>query len=271
MSGHSGTVHNRTVPWVPLDDFDWSYDRKGPLPWNITVWSLLAAFTAVPLWMTLELTIWCLYTFKKWSGSYFWSVLLCTWGVTIHAIGFVLRFGVDAGWILTTTLIESGWVLMVTGFALVLYSRLHFVVKNELLLTFVLAMIITDGFLFHIPTVTFEFLVANDSTHAKYVPYLETMHRVQIVGFSVQEIFIGGLYIYQTLKFLRGNLNRAMRRTVALLIIVQIVIIICDVVVTSLIYLDYYTLKVLIHSFAYGLKLHLEFVILNSLKKHITK
>lgn len=31
-------VHNTTVPYVPLSDFDWSFTRSGPLPWNQTVW-----------------------------------------------------------------------------------------------------------------------------------------------------------------------------------------------------------------------------------------
>jgi len=47
-------VHNVTVPYVALADFDWSFARSGPLPWNQTVWAILAVFTAVPLWMTIE-------------------------------------------------------------------------------------------------------------------------------------------------------------------------------------------------------------------------
>lgn len=37
MSGAHG-VHNVTVPYVTLADFDWSFNRTGPLPWNQTVW-----------------------------------------------------------------------------------------------------------------------------------------------------------------------------------------------------------------------------------------
>src|SRR5438874_699863 len=100
MSSH---VHNITVPWVPLAEFDWSFSRSGPLPWNQTVWSILAVFTALPLWTTVELTACVFYTFRRYKGLYFWSVLATTWGVTLHAIGFVLKFCVPScNWIFAT-------------------------------------------------------------------------------------------------------------------------------------------------------------------------
>lgn len=30
--------YNITVTYVPVNDFDWSFTRTGPLPWNQTVW-----------------------------------------------------------------------------------------------------------------------------------------------------------------------------------------------------------------------------------------
>lgn len=32
------SVHNITVPYVNVKDFDWGFNRTGPLPWNQTVW-----------------------------------------------------------------------------------------------------------------------------------------------------------------------------------------------------------------------------------------
>jgi len=106
--------------------------------------------------MTVELTVRVFYTFRKWSGLYFWSVLITTWGVTLHAIGFILKICVPScNWIFSTVLAEIGWVSMVSGFSVVLYSRLHLVVRNPRVLQLVLAMIITDAFLFHVPTIVF--------------------------------------------------------------------------------------------------------------------
>ncbi|KAI0180809.1 hypothetical protein GGR52DRAFT_6105 [Hypoxylon sp. FL1284] len=264
MSG----VRNITVPWVPLDEFDWSFARTGPLPWNLTVWSLLAVFTALPIWTTVELTVWVLYTFERWRGVYFWSVLCTTWGVTIHAVGFVLKFCVpQCNWVLATVLAEIGWVGMVTGFSVVLWSRLHLVVAaHPRLLRAVLAAIVVDAVLFHVPTVVCQFLVSSAPTHAQALRPMEIAERVQIMGFSAQETLISALYVWGTLQMLRHSLNARARNTLALLVAVQVIVVLADVLVITLDYVEFFTLKAVIHSFVYAFKLQLEFVVLNEFK-----
>jgi len=53
--------------------------------------------------------------------------------------------------------ITLGWYFMVTGQSLVLYSRLHLLVRDARKLKWILCMIVTDVFLFHIPTTVFTF------------------------------------------------------------------------------------------------------------------
>jgi len=267
----SPLVQNVTVPWVPVADFDWSFARSGPLPWNQTVWSILAVFTALPLWMTVELTAWIFYSFRRYTGLYFWSVLACTWGVTLHSIGFVLKFCVPScNWIFSTILAEIGWVGMVTGFSVVLYSRLQLLVRNPAVRKFTLAMIVTDAFLFHVPTIVFQFGVSNGPTHAKYLPFMAPMERVQVMAFSIQETIISGIYIYYTLQYLRTSFQTSTRKTMALLIAIQVIVILADVIVIALDYCEYFTLKAVLHSFVYAFKLQLEFVILNDIKAMAT-
>ncbi|KAI1772532.1 hypothetical protein F4818DRAFT_426272 [Hypoxylon cercidicola] len=264
MSG----VRNVTVPWVPLDEFDWSFARSGPLPWNLTVWSLLAVFTALPIWTTVELTVWVLYTFERWHGIYFWSVLCTTWGVTLHAIGFILKFCVpQCNWILATVLAEIGWVGMVSGFSVVLWSRLHLVIVSyPRILRIVLVMIVIDGVLFHVPTIVFQSLVSNAPTHVKFLPHMEVFERIQVMGFSIQETIISAVYVWGTLQILKLSLNSKAKNTLALLIIVQVIVVLADVLVIVLDYLEYFTLKAVIHSFVYAFKLQVEFVVLNEFK-----
>ncbi|KAN0072693.1 hypothetical protein V8E54_008807 [Elaphomyces granulatus] len=268
------SVRNITVPYVPLDEFDWSFYRTGPLPWNQTIWSLIAVFTAVPLWMTIELTVWVFYVFNRYSGLYFWSVLITTWGVTLHAIGFVLKDCVpQCSWIFSTILAEIGWVGMVTGFSVVLYSRLHlvsFVMHSSSILRLSLSMIIIDALLFHVPTIVFQFGCSDPHTHAKYVAYMGPMERVQVLGFSIQETILSALYIYGTMQMFKESITSKIRTTLKYLVLIQVVVILCDVVVIVLDYAGYFTLKAVIHSFVYAFKLQLEFVILNKLR-HVSK
>jgi hypothetical protein len=220
--------------------------------------------------MTFELTVWIFYIFRHYRGLYFWSCLACTWGTTIHAIGFVLKFCVpQCNWIFATVLAEIGWVGMVTGFSVVLYSRLGLLINGRSgarLPKLVLAMIVADAFLFHTPTIVFQFGVSNGPTHNKFLPYMAPMERVQVMAFSVQETIISAIYIYQTLVYLRDSIGKETRRTITLLIWVQIIVVLCDVLVITLDYCEYFSLKAVLHSFVYAFKLQLEFVILNDVK-----
>ncbi|KAN0086904.1 hypothetical protein V8E54_000592 [Elaphomyces granulatus] len=266
MSG----LHNITVPYVSTSQFDWSFARTYPLPWNQTIWSIVAVFTALPLWMNIELTVWVLYVFRRYSGLYFWSILITTWCIALHAIGYVLKECVpDCNWILSTLIAEIGWVGMVTGFSMVLYSRLHlvnFTIKNPHILRITLIMIITDAFLFHTPTIVFQFGLANQSTHDQYASYLHVMERIQIMGFSLQEITLTSIYIYGTLQIIKNSLNSKIRTTMIFLILIQVMVMCCDISVIALDYANYYMLKAVVQSFFYALKLQLEFVILNKFR-----
>ncbi|OXV07938.1 hypothetical protein Egran_04298 [Elaphomyces granulatus] len=266
MSG----LHNITVPYVSTSQFDWSFARTYPLPWNQTIWSIVAVFSAVPLWMNIELTVWVLYVFRRYSGLYFWSILITTWCIALHAIGYVLKECVpDCNWILSTLIVEIGWVGMVTGFSMVLYSRLHlvnFTIKNPHILRITLIMIITDAFLFHTPTIVFQFGLANQSRHDQYASYLHVMERIQIMGFSLQEITLTSIYIYGTLQIIKSSLNSKIRTTMVFLILIQVMVMCCDISVIALDYANYYMLKAVVQSFYYALKLQLEFVILNKFR-----
>ncbi|KAN0068871.1 hypothetical protein V8E54_013040 [Elaphomyces granulatus] len=266
---------NITVLWVPTSQFDWSFSRTGPLPWNQTVWSIIAVFTAVPLWMNIELTVWVLYVFRRYSGLYFWSILITTWCISLHAIGYVLKECVPAcNAIVSTLIVEIGWVGMVTGFAIVLYSRLHlvsFTIKSPHILRFALILIITDAFLFHTPTIVFQFGLAVPSTHDQYSAYLRVMERIQIMGFSIQEVILTSIYIYGTLQIIQNSLNKKVRTTMAFLILIQVMVICADISVISLDYSNLYMIKAVVQSFFYALKLQLEFVILNKFRDVISR
>ncbi|EED22284.1 conserved hypothetical protein [Talaromyces stipitatus ATCC 10500] len=269
---------NITVPYVAIGDFDWGLNLASsvPLPWNQTIWSLVAVFTALPLWMTLELTVSVLYVFRRWSGLYFWAVLVTTWSISLHAIGFLLSYCVPScNWIASSLITEFGWAGMVTGFSLVLYSRLtllSFVMRNRHISRIALGMITTDAILFHIPTfVVFMVGISSPANFVKYVPYMNIVERIQIVMFSVQELILSGLYIYGTFKMAQDSFNSRIRRTIALLITVQIIAICCSALLIILDFAGYYILKSFIHSFVYAIKLQLEFVILNEFRHLVTQ
>ena len=119
---------------------------------NLPTAMVIAAFCAIAWVNTIELQgrIWL--TFKSYSGLYFWSLVLSSLGCAFHALGFIfLDFLIIRQNNAVGIIIGVSWWCMVTGQALVLYSRLHLVVRDERKIRWVLIMIITNFFILHLP------------------------------------------------------------------------------------------------------------------------
>jgi len=129
--------------------------------------------------MTVELTLQVFFTFKRHKGLYFYSILVCTWGVTFHVLGLILKVFAVGHWILSSILFKIGWVSNVTGFSMVLYSRLHLVIRQKRILRAVLAMIIVDAFLLHVPIIIFDFGISSPHPDVWIAP-MKVMERIQV-------------------------------------------------------------------------------------------
>lgn len=177
-------------------------------------------------------------------------------------------------WILSTVLGEAGWVGMVTGFSIVLWSRLNIVVEDRRIRNGVLAMILTNGFIWHTALIILQFGLAgatvSGANRNDWLRILNPFERTQITVFTVQEFIIFGFYIQATYRILHNRVFRRSDRTrkvMLTLFVVQTVEIMLDIVIITLDLAGYFTLKAVMHSWVYGIKLELEFVILNQLKE----
>jgi hypothetical protein len=233
--------------------------------------SLIAVFCGLAFWSTIHLTIRILFFFQRYQGLYFWSLIITTWSLSIREAGFLMRWvAPNVPWKFSLFLAESGWVAMVTGFSIVLWSRLQFITSDKRILRGVLAMILIDGFIWHSALVTLQYglALANKTQHAAWLRVLNPMERVQITFFTVQEVIISGLYMHATYKILKDRVVHQadkIRRALILLFVVQTVVIMLDVIIITLDLAGYFTLKAIMHSWVYGIKLELEFVVLNQL------
>jgi hypothetical protein len=86
------------------------------------------------MYNSVELITMVLLTFKRYRGLYFWSLTLSSAGITPYALGFLLKYmKVTTGnlrWI-GVFFLTIGWYPMITGQALVLWSRLHLLLDGE--------------------------------------------------------------------------------------------------------------------------------------------
>lgn len=114
---------------------------------------MMAVFCAIALYNAVELVILIFLTFTRYSGLYFWAMLLsAVLGVIPQAIGFLLEFFAIGPLWFAVTFSTIGFYFMVPGQSIVLYSRLHLVVQSQTLLRRVLYLIIFDTIVLLIPT-----------------------------------------------------------------------------------------------------------------------
>jgi hypothetical protein len=228
----------------------------------------IAAFTAVAWFNVIELNLQIFLTFKRHRGLYFWSLLISSWGVVIHALGFVLKFFRLANVFLTVSLITVGWYAMVTGQSVVLYSRLHLVVRDPRILRGVLVMICIDAICFHIPTTVLTFgsnRPQKDALTGRFVRGFNIMERTQMTAFCTQEFIISGLYVWATLKLLKPIYHGRTRKVMTHLIWINVIIVALDIVLLAMEYKNYYEIQATLKAMVYSIKLKLEFAVLNQL------
>ncbi|KND86293.1 hypothetical protein TOPH_09078 [Tolypocladium ophioglossoides CBS 100239] len=228
----------------------------------------VATFLALSLYNVIELNVIILAVFKRRKGLYFWSFVAASNGIAPHSVGFLLKniiFSEDVG--LYITFVALGWVPMVTGQSLVLYSRLHLILWNQLCLRFILAMIVINAVVLHVPIIILMY-GANTSNSNDWVHPYRIYEKIQVTVFFLQEVIISGIYIKTCFSFfnvqdsLHGNAIRKMRRH---LLLVNVFIILLDIPILCLEYTDFYDLQTAYKAFVYSVKLKMEFRILNKL------
>ncbi|PWY75399.1 hypothetical protein BO70DRAFT_363965 [Aspergillus heteromorphus CBS 117.55] len=215
----------------------------------------------------IELVILCLNTFKRYEGSYFWSLLIASFSIIPFGLGYMLKmFGVTfTHYFLEIIIVDIGWTGMVTGQSIVLWSRLHLVFHHKRILRALLYLIIVDAVLLHTSSTALELAVnARPGSDAINLAF-GVIERIQLVWFCVQELLLSGLYIRETVRMLRMDSGGLSRSVLTQLLLVNIAIILLDLSVVAIQYAGYFTFQVTFKALVYSIKLKLEYVILGRL------
>ncbi|KGO36370.1 hypothetical protein PEX1_045270 [Penicillium expansum] len=226
---------------------------------------IFAAFLAIAWYNALELIIICFVSFKRWNGTYFWSLLIASACIILNCLGFMLLFfptGVTP-W-LCVTLVLLGWFGMVTGQSVVLWSRLHLVLYNTKLLRGLLLVICIDAVLLHIPASVLLYGTVAYPTSVWAHGY-NVMERIELVCFCLQELIISSIYAWETVKLLRLRPEGRPKGILNQLLFINIIIVLLDITVIFTQFVGYYTVQVMFKSLTYSIKLKLEYVILGKL------
>ncbi|KAJ0107368.1 integral membrane protein [Diaporthe amygdali] len=232
-----------------------------------------AALLAVAIYNAIEMIPIIYFTFSRFSGLYFWSMVTAVTGVLINATGFVLNnfqlTGNDYDWriwhheirykhmltrgrqqTLPTILTTTFWVPMVSGQSLVLYSRLYLVNLDKRIRRYVLAMIIVNGVVLHTATAVTA-AGSNSKVSELFITPYAIIERIQITIFCVQEFILSGLYVWKAWGFLAvyrsgGSQTQDKLRAMMLhLILSNVVVVSLDITVIVLEFMGLYYLQAL--------------------------
>ncbi|PHH92697.1 hypothetical protein CDD83_5934 [Cordyceps sp. RAO-2017] len=231
-------------------------------------WTTIIVFVSIALYNVLELNFLIASTFKKYRGLYFWSLMVSTWGVAFNAVGYLMRtLRTDPSGYFHSTIILIGWCTMVTGQSLVMYSRLHFVLHNAMILRCVLVMIITNSVWLGVPVIVLVYGTNSDNPEPFRAPY-SIFEKLQLSVFSFQEMIISGLYIVETTKTLKLQRSIAplgARNVLGHLLVVNFFLVLLDASILGLEFSNHYDIQTAWKPLVYSVKLKVEFSVLNRL------
>ncbi|KAJ5113124.1 hypothetical protein N7456_001658 [Penicillium angulare] len=224
------------------------------------------------MYNALELLVLIFMTFQRRKGLYFWSISLASFGLIPYSVGWTLvNFKPSIDYI-GMTLDSIGWILVVSGQSVVLYSRLHLVLNNITILRTVLWIIICDAIVWHISITVLLFgsMYSPLPSRNNFNAVFNVMEKVQITFFCLQEFFISSLYIWATVNMLKtasGNKRQIMWQLFG----INVLIVLMNIGVLAVEYKNLFIWERGIKAVIYSIKLKLEFAILNQLVKFVQR
>ncbi|KAG8406479.1 hypothetical protein J3459_012423 [Metarhizium acridum] len=261
-------------------------DIRKDLPLSMT----MAAFIGISWYIGIEINVSLFLIFKRRRGLYFWACALTSWGVILQPLFIILAdFGVWKDAVPSIALIYLSWLIMVVPQSWVLYSRLHLLMHTASVLRAIKYVLVFNSVVFSIPTMVIGTIAAT-SINGNLPAFNLVWDRIQLVVFFVQEAALGILYILQTRRYLRGRApltehtwspspagpaarpqTKEQKAVLWQLIYANCAIIALDTVLLGIQCANMFHLQGAFKPCVYGIKLKLEFVILNRLIQTIRK
>ncbi|KAL4783338.1 hypothetical protein BJX76DRAFT_348651 [Aspergillus varians] len=228
------------------------------------------AFASITLYNSIELIILCFATFKRYQGTYFWSVLITSCSLIVNCVGFTLLFFAPITPYFSVTLVLISWYCMITGHSIVLWSRLHLILHKPTLLRAILYLIIVNAIALQIPTTVLLYGAVTPQVESTFLRGYNVIERIQLVVFCLQEVLLSALYIWETAKLLRLRPQPTHRVILTQLLAINVIILVLDVIVVVFQYSGLFALQVVFKPVAYSIKLRLEYAILGRLIETVT-
>jgi hypothetical protein len=236
-----------------------------------TLKPIIVFFLGLSMYNAVELVVLVFLTFTRYSGVYFYSLLVASIGIVPYCIGLILKFfQITTDSYAYVTLITIGWWCMVTGQSVVLWSRLHLILRGargEWVLKWIKWMIIIDAVILHIPTTVLTY--GSNAALPMFVRGYNVMEKIQMSVFFVQETLISSIYMYEAVRLLQTSLKPTARNLLYQLFAINFIVILMDLGLVGLECASLYVLQVILKPTIYSIKLKLEFTVLSRLVQFV--
>ncbi|KAK4113278.1 hypothetical protein N656DRAFT_682168, partial [Canariomyces notabilis] len=248
---------------------------------------IIAAFTGISWYIGAEINTTLFLLFKRRRGLYFWSAALCSWGVVLQPLFIILAdYGIWTNLSGSITMIYLTWFIMVVPQSWLLYSRLHLIAQYGTMLSWIKFILIFTSIVFSVPTIVMGTIAQATSINPDLFRINLAWDRVQLTVFFVQETALSLLYIFQARKYLRNSSLLSKPYTVEPtpgeetaparatpethqvllhLVLANCLVIALDISLLGVQYADLFYLQGAFKPCVYGVKLKVEFAILNRL------
>ncbi|KAK5807485.1 hypothetical protein VI817_001743 [Penicillium citrinum] len=242
----------------------WSSEIKEFLMSNMVVVKVFSML-AVAFYCSLEVALSCLDIFKRYWGLYFFSMMVASCGILLFITPIQVYLTTNTNELAMVIPSLIGNCCMVIGQPVVLYSRLHLIVQDVCRFRWVLWMIIINSISLPIPGAALNYAY---TFYGRCRLAASIVDRVQVVAFTVQDLIICSIYIVEAFRALGPILEfrgKGGRNVIIYLIAVNVVIMMLDALLLVGDLKEPY-LVVSLRALIYGLKLKLEFTVLNKLR-----
>lgn len=227
----------------------------------------LVTVTTLSVYNVVELLLMIATRFREHKSLYFISLIVATIGVLPYFTGFLFEYFRATPYWTAMTLSSIGWVCLITGQSVVLYSRLGLILNNPRILKAVKWMIIFDAVTLHTTTTVLQFgkVYAHGSSQDACLRGMFYFEKIQMTIFCLQEFIISGLYLWKTVVLLKVIQKQGTRKVMVELFVINVLIVIGDIALLVMEYSDRSVDERLFKGFVYSVKLKLEFAILSKL------
>ncbi|KAF4344242.1 hypothetical protein FBEOM_1836 [Fusarium beomiforme] len=226
----------------------------------VVIASTLSLYNAIELLTLISLT------FKRKAGLYFWSILIASFGIIPYCLGWLIVY-FDLVHDYVGMAIETvGWILVISGQSVVLYSRLHLIITDIRILRSVLIMIIINGLIWHttMTVLLFGSEYSPRDNRRGFNNVFNIAEKISISLFYLQELIISGLYIWKSMEVLRTAFGDT-KGMLYKLFTINLVIVLLDIALLVIEFYDLYVWEQGIKLVTYSIKLKLEFAVLSEL------